>query len=446
MSTDLEQATQDLEQAGGPRRARRWNPELGDEIAALLRLLAARPWLVPGRDDVAIASVRRNVTELREVYARLGWVLVAERDVVRLRKSPPPRRSAWAADSPSHLTCAWFFLLVAAAESLTSRVTLATLVAAARNAAAEARVPTTGLIDERRAIVAALKELDHRGVIERLDGDVEAFLTTDEPKVLFAVHHIRLSHVIANAGPSDPGADPAGWLTAVEREHDPAVRMRRRLVDDAVVHSCDLDDDESDWLRRRVKGDDGGPLAKVFGLEVERRAEGAAFVVPNDAYRYGHELGPNPFPVAGGTVAHAALLLCDAAAVFGRMTSDDAPGPGWRGLDLDDVTGRLAGWAATIGSGRGGWASDLAENPVVLADRVATLLGARDLMRVAVAAGPSSSWWFSPATGRWPAPQAQPATAKRPAAPAAPPPASLFDALNSPADEADDQLPPDGQD
>lgn len=444
MSTGTGQVAQGLEPADAPRRARRWNPELGDEIAALLRLLASRPWLVPGRDDVAIASVRRNVSELREVYARLGWVLVAERDVVRLRKSPPPRRSAWAADSPNHLTCAWFFLLVAAAESLTSRVTLATVVAAARNAAAEAAVPTTGLIDERRAIVAALKELDARGVIERLDGDVEAFLTTDEPKVLFAVHHVRLSHVIANAGPSDPGADPAGWLSAVEREQDPAVRMRRRLVDDAVVYGCDLDQDESDWLRRRVKGDDGGPLAKAFGLEVERRAEGAAFVVPNDAYRYGHELGPSPFPVAGGTVAHAALLLCDAAAVYGAVSGEHAPGPGWRGLGLDEVTVRLAGWAATIGSGRGGWAGELAENPAVLADRVATLLGARDLMRVADEGRASCSWWFSPTTGRWPA---QPAAPRRPAQPPAPPAEALFDVpSSSSADEADDQLPLDVKD
>jgi len=435
MSTDLEPSPLNLEPAAEPRRARRWNPELGYEIAALLRLLAARPWLVSGHDDVAIAAVRVNVKKLREVYARLGWVLVAERDFVRLRKSPPPRRSAWAADSPNQLTCTWYFLLVAAAESLTSRVTLATLVAAARTAAAEAHVPTTGLIDERRAIVAALKELDRRGVIERLDGVVEGFLTTEEPEVLFAVHHMRLSHVIANAGTSDPGADPAGWLTSVEREPDPAVRMRRRLVDDAIVHNCDLDEDESDWLRRRVKGDDGGPLAKVFGLEVERRAEGAAFVVPNDAHRYGRELGPSPFPV-GGTVPHAALLLCDAAALFGRMTDDDAPGPGWCGLDLDDVTGRLAGWAATIGSGSGAWAVDLAENPAVLAHQVAALLGARDLMRVITGRDGSCSWWFSPATGRWPAPRAQPAAARRQPEPAAP--ASLFDALNNEADVEDD--------
>jgi uncharacterized protein (TIGR02678 family) len=446
MSTDLEPGPGGLEGPAAPRRARRWNPELGAEIAALLRLLAARPWLVPGRDDVAIAAVRVNVIELREVYARLGWVLVAERDVVRLRKSPPPRRSAWAADSPNHITCAWFFLLVAAAESLTSKVTLATLVAAARIGAAEAHVPTTGLIDERRAIVAALNELDRRGVIQRLDGVVEDFLTIEEPRVLFAVHHLRLSHVIANAGASDPGADPAAWLTGVEREPDPAVRMRRRLVDDAVVHNCDLDEDESDWLRRRVKGDDGGPLARVFGLEVERRAEGAAFVVPNEAHRYGRELGPSPFPVGGGTVAHAALLLCDAAALFGRIADDAAPGPGWCGLDLDDVTGRLARWAAMIGTGRGGWAVDLAENPSVLADKVAALLGARDLMRVVRARDASCSWWFSPATGRWPALPAQPATPRQPPEPAAPVPASLFDALNNPADEADDQLPLNGRD
>ena len=151
-----------------PGRARRaWAPEAGAEVAALLRLLVWQPWLVAGRDDDAIAAVRRNEGALRDVFGRLGWVLVAERDLVRLRKSPPPRPAAWAAQGPNPLTCSWFFLLVAAAESMPPKVALAQLVTAARAAAAEAGVAVTGKIDERRAIVAALRLLDERGVVER---------------------------------------------------------------------------------------------------------------------------------------------------------------------------------------------------------------------------------------------------------------------------------------
>src|SRR5712692_6580193 len=109
--------------AGERHRSRRaWAPEADGETAAALRLLAVRPWLVAGRDEEAIAAVRRNLPAVREAIARLGWVLVVERDLIRLRKSPPVRRSAWAADGPSPLISSWFFLLVAAAESMPPRV------------------------------------------------------------------------------------------------------------------------------------------------------------------------------------------------------------------------------------------------------------------------------------------------------------------------------------
>ena len=430
-----------------PSPARRaWTPEADDEVAALLRLLAVRPWLVAGRDDTAIAAVRRNTRQLKEVFSRLGWVLVADRDLVRLRKSPPPRRQVWSQHGPGPLTCSWFFLLVAAAEAMPPRVGLAQLVTAARAAAAEAGLPTTGQIDERRAIVAALRLLDERGVVVRLDGDIDGFVTDENAPVLLAVHHTRLAHIIANAGVGDVHTDPDAWLAAVEREPDPARRMRRRLVDDALVHTCDLDDAEADWMSRRVKGDDGAPLAAAFGLAVERRAEGAAFVVPTDAYRYPADLGPHPFPVSGGTIPHAALLLCDAAAAQGRLhgdpTAPGGPGPGWRALTYDDVVDRLTGWAQDIGAGRGGWSADLADNPPVLARRCAELLTGRDLLRVHQPAALSdigdsgrqdaaaALWWFSPATGRWKAPHAVAATPKAPR-PAAAPTDSLFDTLEA---------------
>ena len=68
------------------RRRRAWAPEVGDEVAAAARVVMARPWLSAGRDDESIAAVRRNETVLREFIGRLGWVLVVDRDFVRLRK------------------------------------------------------------------------------------------------------------------------------------------------------------------------------------------------------------------------------------------------------------------------------------------------------------------------------------------------------------------------
>jgi uncharacterized protein (TIGR02678 family) len=375
-----------------------WSPEADAETAAALRLLARQPWLAAGRDDQAIAAVRRNEPAIRDVLARLGWVLVVERDLVRLRKPPPVRRDAWAALGPTPRTCSWFFLLVAGAESLPPRTGLSNLVSAARAAAAEAGIGTTGNIGERRAIVAALKELDRRGVVEQLEGEADDYVRDADAEVLLAVHHTRLAHVIANVGPADPDVDPAGWLATVEREPDPARRMRRRLVDDTLVHSCDLDEAESDWLSRRVRGDDGAPLAAAFGLHLERRAEGAAFVVPNDAYRYPYELGPLPFP-AQGTVPHAALLLREQAGLDGR--ADGAPGPGWRGFPADEVRRRLAVLAETVGAGRGGWSREYVDDPAALADRVQALLTGIGLLRVQ-RTDAGGFWWFSPGSGRWP--------------------------------------------
>lgn len=375
-----------------------WAPESGLEVASALRLLMVKPWLVAGRDDDAIAKVRLNADAIRDALARLGWVLVVERDLVRLRKTPPSRRDGHAVLGQNRRAYQWLFLLVAAAETMGRRVGLGTLVTAARTAAAEAEIATTGDISERRAIVTALRMLTDRGVLEQLDGDVDGYVHDDNPPVLLAVHHTRLLHVIANyAGEHDPAADPEGWLEAVERESDPARRMRRRLVDDTVVYTDDLDENESNWLSRRLR-DDGGALAGAFGLHLERRAEGAALVMPEDGYRHPWELGPLAFP-GSGTDKHAALLLCNWAAAEGERA--DGIATGWRRVSDDAVIDKLTALAADPDSGSGGWKRDLAGDPAGrLRSDVAALLTGVDLVRFDA----DGNWLFSPACARWPAP------------------------------------------
>lgn len=376
---------------------RAWSAEQNEEAAACLRALMVQPWLVAGRDDQLIAAVRRNEERIKDSFARLGWVVIVERDLVRLRKSPPARLEAYAEDAPPPLTCSWFFLLAAAAESQPPKVAIGPLVTAAREAAADAGVPTTGDLHERRAIIAALRLLDDRGVIERMDGELDAFVTDEAAPVLLAVHHTRLLHLVANWGAADPRVDPTAFIEQVCTERDPARRMRRRLVDDAVVYADDLDDGEADWLSRRVRGDDGAPLADAFGLHLERRAEGAAFIVPSDAYRTARELGPRTFP-GPGTVAHAALLLIDHAAADG----DPVPAhPGWRAMPGPDVLARLTALAGEIGAGRGGWAAEDVADPAALATKVAGLLRGLDLVRLDGPDPLTATWRVSPATARW---------------------------------------------
>ena len=232
-------------------------------------------------------------------------------------------------------------------------------MAAARSAAAEADVENLGDIVERRAIVAALRMLDERGVIVTRDGEVERFVDDEEVAVLLELHHTRLLHVIANYADVNPVEDPVGWLDAVERSSSTAVAMRRRLVDDTISYACDHSEAEADWLSRRLR-DDGEPLAEAFGLHVERRSEGAAFVVPEDAFRHGWQLGPLRFP-AGGTVAHAALLVCD----WARREHEvgDTPGAGWRLVEAEAVADRLAALAEEQSTGSGGWKQELQADP-----------------------------------------------------------------------------------
>lgn len=386
-----------------PRRRKAWRPEADVEVAALLRRLAANCWLIRGRHDDLIAAVRRNEPALRSAVARLGWVLIVERELVRLRKSAPSRPREWAAAGPSPAACSWFFLLLAAAESMPPRTALGHLVAQSHAAAAEAGLPTHHDIAERRAILAALHMLDDRGVVECLDGDLDRYLHDDQAPVLLAVHHTRLAYVIANPGTLDPAADPHAWLQQAHREPDAARRMRRALVDDTCVHTALLDDAEAQWLSQRVRGDDGGPLAAAFGLALERRVEGAAFVVPDEAYRHLNELGPMPFP-ATGTIAHAALLLLDHAALHG--TTDNGLGPGWRALPAKDVVHALTSFGADNAAGRGGWSAEYVQDPLLLADKVRALLTGLHLIQIAPAAEPADAedacvWWFAPTTGRW---------------------------------------------
>ena len=122
-----DKSAKDMPEIAGPK-VKRWLPEASAETAGALRKLAVTPWLVAGRDDAALGAVRRNLPAIREVLARLGWVLVVERDFARLRKSAPVRREAWVSDASTQLQGTWFFLLVAGAESVGPRIALSQLV------------------------------------------------------------------------------------------------------------------------------------------------------------------------------------------------------------------------------------------------------------------------------------------------------------------------------
>lgn len=375
-----------------------------DEVEALARRLGVRTWLVGGRDDHLIEAVHRNAGALREVCGAVGWSLAVEPDLVRVHKpSPPVGVPVAQGPAPEGV---WFWLTVAVLETLPDRVGLGEVVAAARAAAAEVEVRVTQSRTERAALVQALAMLRLRGLLEEIEGRVEAFLDQEDPPVLLRVHHGRLLHLQPRGvaldeygqWDTDPGKDPHGWLATLRRPADAMVRVCGMLADQAAVHACDLADEDRQWLSDRL-ADEGGVVAEAFGLRVEQRVEGAAFVVPQEAYSSESELGPFVFPhrhrSRGGTVRHAALLLIDHLVSRGERGGAMTPGPGWCGVRETEVVDRLGVLAARHVR----WAQEYRDQPDRLAHDVRDLLEPPGLLRVVD--GYDDWWWLSPAAARW---------------------------------------------
>ncbi|MEU9420203.1 DUF2398 family protein [Streptomyces sp. NPDC048272] len=377
--------------------------EQGEEVAALARHLAVQPWLLGEHDEIAIEAVHRNLQAVRGVLGNVGWSLNVEPDLVRVHK-PVVWKPGMAPEGASPVGC-WFWLTVAALESVRPRVGLGDVVAAARAMAAEAGVPVTQSATELRALLEALRMLRSRGLLEEVgDGRIEALLEQENPAVLLRVHHARLLHALPRNVPLDefgqwtvdPAKDPGAWLEGLEGPLDLSQRMCGMLADQAVVHACDLSGEERQWLSDRLASE-GAEAAAGFGLELERRVEGAAFVMPSDAYTNDRELGGFVFPrhKRGGTVGHAALLLIDHVVEQGERGGVLAPGEGWCGMCEPEIVRHLS--ELSVQHTR--WADEYRQAPRQLGDHVQKLLEPADLLRVS--RGYENWWWLSPAAARW---------------------------------------------
>ncbi|MGW3387349.1 DUF2398 family protein [Streptomyces cinereoruber] len=371
----------------------------------LARLLRTRAWLVGGRDDAAIEAVYRHRGALREVLAGVGCTLVIEPDLVRVYNPAPPRSARLSqGDSAQGV---WFWLTVGVLESLPGRVRLGQVIAAARTAAAEIELPVTQSRAELWALAAGLRRLCDCGVLEELEGRIEVLLDGEEdPPVLLKVHHTRLLYVLPRGvqvdewgqWAVDPGEDPVGWLAGLARPVDAGVRVCAMLAGQAVVHACDLDEDELRWLSDKGPAE-GAALAESFGLVLEHRLEGAAWVMPQETYD-GRVAGGFRFPGRSrshaGTVPHAALLLIDSFFREGERGGAGAPGPGWCGMPKNRVVGRLG----ELAKRHAWWNKDLRSDLPRLAEDVRGVLEPEaDLLRVT--GGFEEWWWLSPAAARW---------------------------------------------
>jgi uncharacterized protein (TIGR02678 family) len=180
-----------------------------------------------------------------------------------------------------------------------SQVTLGRMVdqvvaLAADPALAEAGITFT-LTDrnERADLAAVARLLMELGVLTRVAGDEQAFVSATGDVLYDVNREVMSTLLVARRGPSlippRSAVTPASRITALTAEpvHDTdearnrAVRHRlaRRLLDDPVVYYDDLDESERAYLTLQ-RGPLLRRLTEATGLVAESRAEGIALIDP----------------------------------------------------------------------------------------------------------------------------------------------------------------------
>jgi len=345
-----------------------------------LRQLLAHPLLTDdGRHAEAFRLVRRHRDDLaRDVRQWLGYRLVVEAGFARLFKAglgPGRGRALRRASGAPFSPRTYAYLALTCSVLLTSRqqVLLSALAEQVRHAAVEAGVEL-GFDNhaDRRAFVAALRQLVAWGVLTEDDGSVAGFSDDAGAEALLFVRRDLVRQLLAV--PLREVEHPAE-LVRLAAEPPPGAgvrhRVRRLLVEEPAVLADDLDGEQWAWLRQSQRRE-ARALADLTGLELEVRAEGVAALDPQE------ELTDEAFPRTG-TVGHAALLAVSELARRLRPETvhrDDAissvPVP--PGM-LDEVVAALH---ERHGSR---WKQEYLEQPARLARDVEELLVAVGLLR-----------------------------------------------------------------
>ncbi len=182
---------------------------------AALRALLARPLLVADADGDALVLVRRHLTELREWLSReTGWRLVADSETARLFKTttapsdathPARGHNKEPFGRRRYVTLCLALSVLARADAQT---TLGSLADDVLTAAAEPELAAAGFtltLDsraDRSDLVAVVRLLLGWGVLSRVAGDEEAYLSAGTD-VLYDVRRPVLGVLLSGIrGPS----------------------------------------------------------------------------------------------------------------------------------------------------------------------------------------------------------------------------------------------------
>lgn len=305
--------------------------------ARVLRALLVQPVLRAQTDGELFRLARRHAEAVRGWFEReTGWRLVVESQTVRLLTSSVPHGPTAIAIAERHpargrkadppFTRRRYVLLclaLAVLERSDSQIALGRLaddvVLAARQPGLDGVAFTLSGREERADLVAAIRLLLGNGVLVRVAGDEESYVSAGGD-ALYDVDRRVLATMLSTAhGPGMVAATlgPAPAIEQIEEalhapppaytDEESTRRLRhavsRRLLCDPVVYYDELPDDERAYLvGQRVQLT--RRLSEATGLVPELRAEGVALVDPDD------QLTDVRMPEQG-TDGHAALLLAE---------------------------------------------------------------------------------------------------------------------------------------
>ena len=309
----------------------------------VLRALLLRPVLRAQSDGELFRLARRHADALREWFDReTGWRLVVESQTVRLLTSYVPQGPTATGIAERHpargrrgdpaFTRRRYVLLCLALAVLERSDPQISLGRLAEEVVLAARQPdltgvefTLGGREERSDLVAAIRLLLGYGVLVRVAGDEESYVSAGGD-ALYDVDRRVLATMLSSA--HGPGMVRAGLGHAPAIDHIEAAlhepppvyteeeanrqlrhAVSRRLLCDPVVYYDELPDAERGYLvSQRVQLT--RRLAEATGLVPELRAEGIALVDPED------QLTDMRMPEQG-TDGHATLLLAEHLATSG---------------------------------------------------------------------------------------------------------------------------------
>lgn len=307
-----------------------------EEFRTALRALLVQPLMSPTHAD--FPAVRRQSESLRDWLTReTGWVLQVARDGARLYKRPVNLEDA-TRGLPEYDRRRYVLLCLACAvlERADPQITLTVLGDRLMQLAGEPVLSarqfsfTLGSSSERRELVSVCRTLLNLGVLQRVAGDEEAFIhSNNDADALYDIHRRTLAGMLAAArGPSSwtPETVP---VTLTERLHALTVEhvtdsdegrrtalrhaLSRRLLDDPVIYADTLDAEARAYFLNQ-RGALATRLCEASGLVAEQRAEGLALT--DEAGTLTDVAMP-----AEGTDAHVTLLVAEYLAAQIRNAS-----------------------------------------------------------------------------------------------------------------------------